>query len=73
MREFTPRLWDRFAKIIEVGAPYLRRRLIRLGQLVQQEAYGVAGKIADQGFDRDALERFADIAKSRSKTLLEQM
>ena len=72
LKEFTPRLWDRFAKIIEVGAPYLRRRLFRLGQLVLREADGVAGRIANQGFDGDALGRFAEIARSRCAVLLDQ-
>ena len=72
LKEFTPHLWDRFAKTIEVGAPYFRRRFIRLGQLVHQQAEHIAAVIAKQGFDRDALEGFAEIAKSRSAKLLEQ-
>jgi serine/threonine-protein kinase HipA len=69
---FSPKRWERFANWIQIGLPYLRRRLIILGQKVHKQASNVGEIISGDGFDAEAIQKYVEIVKNRSERLLEK-
>lgn len=70
LEEFTPDTWDDFAAEVEVGAPYIRRRVRQLADQALTAISAVVGCIIAEGFGGEDLDRFAAVVTERAKTLL---
>ncbi len=69
LKEFVPRTWEKFSSDIELGAPFLRRRVKELAEGMGQHARRVAKAIATEGFDDKAIDGFAHIVEARATTV----
>lgn len=67
LKDFRPRVWEKFASDVSVGLPYLRRRAKELVDVAQQRAEPIAKTIVEQGFDSTVLSNYAEIILSRAK------
>lgn len=70
LEEFTPDTWDEFAREVDVGAPYVRRRAAQLAEQALAAIPTVAGVIADEGFGGEDLTRFAEVVRERANALV---
>ncbi|MBV9990290.1 MAG: type II toxin-antitoxin system HipA family toxin [Alphaproteobacteria bacterium] len=70
LKDFTPRTWEKFARAIELGVPFLRRRAKEIAELAAAHAQETARAIAADGFDRTALEGVANIVMSRADAIV---
>ncbi len=70
LEEFTPDTWDEFAREVDVGAPYVRRRAGQFAEQALAAIPAVAGTIAAEGFGGADLSRFAEVLSERAKTLV---
>ncbi|HWA90044.1 MAG TPA: type II toxin-antitoxin system HipA family toxin [Rhizomicrobium sp.] len=66
LKDITTRTWEKFAQAVELGIPFLRRRAAEMAALAAAHAQETARQVAASGFDRAALEVFADIVRSRA-------
>jgi serine/threonine-protein kinase HipA len=69
LKEFVPRTWQKFAVDTSIGLPFLRRRVKEICEAAQDHAEHVAQSIADQGFEAEALTRYASIVRSRAGSI----
>lgn len=69
IKDFTPRTWEKFAADIELGAPFLRRRIQEIAQTTLDNTAAVAATIAGHGFNTTALEQFQAIVSTRAKAI----
>ena len=69
LKDFSTRTWEKFASDIQLGLPFLRRRVRELANAAQEKAGTIARGIAAQGFDAEALDRYAAIVQSRAKII----
>ena len=64
--ELSPRNWERFAEITELGSGFVRRRVTALAEAIQKRASEVSRTIGDGKFDNRELMRFAAIVHERA-------
>ena len=69
LKEFVPRTWQKFAADTSIGLPFLRRRVKEICQAARDHADHVAQSIADQGFEAEALMRYASVVRGRAETI----
>lgn len=69
LREFVPRTWQKFAADTSIGLPFLRRRVKEICSAARDHADHVAQSIADQGFEAEALTRYAAIVRGRAESI----
>ena len=69
IEEFREDTWAVFARDVGVTWPYVRRRVQQLAQAIDQRAHPVASRIAEQGFDAEALSSFATIVRERASAM----
>ncbi|MBI5941777.1 MAG: type II toxin-antitoxin system HipA family toxin [Caulobacterales bacterium] len=72
LEEFTPDTWSDFGREIGMSAPFVRRRVAALAELILARVEGVAGEISAAGFEGAELRRFVTIVRRRAQTLLDK-
>lgn len=69
LKEFVPSTWQKFAADTSIGLPFLRWGVKEICQAARDHADHVAQSIADQGFEAEALTRYAGIVRGRAETI----
>jgi serine/threonine-protein kinase HipA len=70
LKDLTPRSWQKFSGDVEIGLPYLRRRIKEICQAVREHAPKTASVIEEKGFDAAALERYSEIVCNRAELVV---
>ena len=65
---FKPRTWSKFAEAIEIGAPFVRRRVAEVAFHIRDLAPQVAARLAENGFDSEDLDHCVEIIRARSQS-----
>jgi serine/threonine-protein kinase HipA len=65
---FKPRTWSKFAEAIEIGAPFVRRRVAEVASHIRDLAPQVAARLAEHGFDSEGLDHCVEIIRARSQS-----
>jgi serine/threonine-protein kinase HipA len=73
LKDFNPRVWTKFAGDIQLGAPFLRRRVKELCDAVRQHAREVSQAIANEGFDGRLMEPYVRIVEDRAKAVAQSV
>lgn len=66
LKELTPATWQKFSEDIAIAAPYVRRRVKEICLAIMAHAPEVAETITDAGFEKETLETYAGIVRTRA-------
>jgi serine/threonine-protein kinase HipA len=66
LKDFSPKIWERFAADVEIAPTYVRKRVQELSETIGAKARGVAEVIAQKGFNADGLHQIATLVEQRS-------
>lgn len=67
LEEIGTLTWAEFATNVGLGAPFVRRRVVELGEAVIARAPVVAANLAGPGMDPDALAHYSSLVVSRAE------
>jgi serine/threonine-protein kinase HipA len=70
LMDLTSRSWQKFSGEVEIGLPYLRRRIKEICQAIREHAPATAGAIEEQGFEAETLERYSEIVRNRAELVM---
>lgn len=66
LEDVTARTWHKYSDAVQVGLPFIRRRIGQLSDAASASAESVANELASQGFDKDVLATLSRITRDRA-------